>query len=894
MAFCGVTSRRSTAALLLSTVGQLAPSFALEDAPTVSDDDLLILQLRLGRFLLSDGLIGYQTDDGACIDLGDLVRALDFAIEAHGDTASGWFLHEDNTFKLDTVSKTVEINGESEPIGAKDLFNSYGEVCISLKAISKWFPVRLELDFENAILFAESSIPLPVEEREARKKRRKQLRTTTQSEGRMTKNVDSPYKWSRWPTADLAFNVDATERKTTTSGDILATSEIAKLSTEIYASADSEQGLTNVRGRFGRQSAAGDIGPLDLTAFVVGDVSAPQTRLSAASRTGRGAFVSNYALHQPDVFDSTTLRGELPQGWEVELYRNDVLLEAQTARSDGRYEFVGVPVLFGRNEIKLVFYGPQGQVREEYKDLFVGESLVPKKQKRAYLAITQQDKATIYEKRPVTPPGAGTLRVQGRIDYGVSKSLSVGVGVSSLTIGDDRHTYIDGSLRTNIGKAGVFLDGSVDLTGGAATSAALQMGGKNLSLTASHEEFFAYASELTPQSGNDTIKRRNLARLDVALSPIRNTALPVSLALNHQEFSSGARSVDGAMRTSMAVGPVTFSNEINGVWRKLDSVKTVELSGTSLFNYFAGPVGIRGEVRYGVKPRKELVSTTLTADLRANEKFGARLEATYNAQDDMTTLGVGINRDFDLFAISAVGRYSTDNSFSVGVSATLSLLRNPTRGEWRTSSFNAARSGAVLARPFIDNDHNNVFSEGDSPLPDAQILVNRHRTRREREAANGVLISGFEAYSETIINVDMKTVDDPYLIKSASEHLAVISRPGVIAVIDLPLSRSGEIVGSTLRQREDAYEGIGDVELDLLDENGDVVSETTSEYDGFFVFEKVPYGAYTIRTDPDQSARLNFGAARSELLNVSQENDVIEGVSIKLKQLSGSNLEPSY
>ena len=46
--------------------------------------------------------------------------------------------------------------------------------------------------------------------------------------------------------------------------------------------------------------------------------------------------------------------------------------------------------------------------------------------------------------------------------------------------------------------------------------------------------------------------------------------------------------------------------------------------------------------------------------------------------------------------------------------------------------------------------------------------------------------------------------------------------------------------------------------MQLLDTNGELVKEVETAYDGFFLFDFVTPGRYTLRVDPDQMARLQL------------------------------------
>src|SRR3546814_10416771 len=76
-------------------------------------------------------------------------------------------------------------------------------------------------------------------------------------------------------------------------------------------------------------------------------------------------------LFRSDSFDKTSFRGDLPAGWDAELYRNGQLLAFATLNGDGRYEFLDVPLQYGTNRFEIVLYGSQGQIRRELNQLQV-------------------------------------------------------------------------------------------------------------------------------------------------------------------------------------------------------------------------------------------------------------------------------------------------------------------------------------------------------------------------------------------------------------------------------------------------------------------------------------------------------------------------------------------
>ena len=126
---------RISVALLVCSLAGLAASGARAGTPPENEtttfapalvepaeEDLLILQMRLNRLVLADGMIAYQMGDGACIYLSDFVAAMDFPIDVNIDDgrAEGWFISEGRTFELDLGVGSVAVDGKQKPLKTAD------------------------------------------------------------------------------------------------------------------------------------------------------------------------------------------------------------------------------------------------------------------------------------------------------------------------------------------------------------------------------------------------------------------------------------------------------------------------------------------------------------------------------------------------------------------------------------------------------------------------------------------------------------------------------------------------------------------------------------------------------------------------------------------------------
>jgi len=176
------------------------------------------------------------------------------------------------------------------------------------------------------------------------------------------------------------------------SASVAAAGEIASLSYDAMLLTDRNGVPQSLRVRTYRSDPEGGLlGPLNATHFALGDVGGASNRL-LSSANGRGVEVTNRPLLSPAEFDRTRFEGEMPTGWEAELYRNGELLAF--SRSDGsqRYFFDDVPLLYGDNRFEIVTYGPQGQQRSRLEQVNVGQNQVPTGQTWYWAGVNQPNK----------------------------------------------------------------------------------------------------------------------------------------------------------------------------------------------------------------------------------------------------------------------------------------------------------------------------------------------------------------------------------------------------------------------------------------------------------------------------------------------------------------------
>ena len=145
------------------------------------------------------------------------------------------------------------------------------------------------------------------------------------------------------------------------------------------------------------------------------------------------------------------------------------------------------------------------------------------------------------------------------------------------------------------------------------------------------------------------------------------------------------------------------------------------------------------------------------------------------------------------------------------------------------------------------------------------------------------IVDDLRPFRPVLVGIDESSLEDPFLAP-ASKGIVLTPRPGVIAQIELPISPTGEVEGSLLNPSGVQQPG---VRLELVDNRGATVAETVTEFDGFFLFQRVPYGEYRLRVAEDAANTLQVSPLLSMsdgrgIFKLDREEDVARFGTIRL------------
>jgi hypothetical protein len=228
---------------------------------------------------------------------------------------------------------------------------------------------------------------------------------------------------------------------------------------------------------------------------------------------------------------------------------------------------------------------------------------------------------------------------------------------------------------------------------------------------------------------------------------------------------------------------------------------------------------------------------------------------------------------FDSMAIALSGEAASNGDVAVGINLNFSL---DARHGITISRRPLAQGGMVHATVFRDLNDNGVLDSGEPLEKGALVTTGSRQAERKTDSGGSVTIGGLTAYEPIPVGLDVTSLDDPMLTPERALQV-VVPRPGIPADVQIGLIGGGSVEGALIKNAELGFEG---VDLELVGSDGKVAGTARTDFDGFFLFERVPYGHYTLRVSAASASAAKIGVELGVRVEVSADNTVIRVGSI--------------
>ena len=144
-------------------------------------------------------------------------------------------------------------------------------------------------------------------------------------------------------------------------------------------------------------------------------------------------------------------------GWDVELYRNGILLASLIVDDTGFYEFSDVELFGGENDFELFFYGPQGEIRNREIAFPVTSAFLSAQNNTYDISVSLND-TNSYRRRFDEDQDRETLHVAARYNKLIGNNLAY-LGLRNRDIEGQNKTFFATGLTSFV--AGTIIDANI-------------------------------------------------------------------------------------------------------------------------------------------------------------------------------------------------------------------------------------------------------------------------------------------------------------------------------------------------------------------------------------------------------------------------------------------------
>jgi hypothetical protein len=834
---------------------------------------LLLFSVAIDNLTLTEGLGAYGDPEDPLLPVGELARLLEADVDVlpAEQRIVGRLGEARRGLMVDLATRTARIGPREAPLKGGDFAVSATEIYLRASVVEKLFGAGVEVAPDELAIRLAPSERFPVQARLQRLARRPDGSgvTTTDEEALL---VSQPYAPFSPPAFDVLLDggLESRGRGRTGRYDIRMAGDLFYSNVQGYLGSDEEGRAANARILLQRRSLEGNLlGPARAREVGLGDTFAPGLAIGPRSVGGRGVSFSTVPFDRSNIFNRIDLRGELPPGYDVELYVNEVLRGGTNEAVNGRYEFLDVPLSPGVNILRVVTYGPRGERNEEVQVVNVGAGLLQPGEATFVFGAVEQDTPLIRLResaRPISQPGffgTGGWRVVGGLNYGLTSFLTLSAGAARVPLSDDRSAGIFTlGARTSLAGLATQFDAAWDDEGGTAASLGLAGAMRGVSAVLRHAEYrdgFIDENNLAAAVDRE-LQRRTELNLDANLD-LRGRIFPVSIRAIRNDYVAGAYDVVAGARASSSLAGVLLSTGLEyqrQAYRPAAAVET--LSGyvtASTFRSFRWQV--RATLDYQLLPDLRARFLSVTVDRQMSDSWSLRFGLGQPLDDfgdwNLVLASIYRTRYGD---VSISGEYDNrDSDWRLGAQWSFGLGYNPQRGGYELTPAGPASGGSVLFNAFLDENGDGVRQPNEPPAPDV-ALEGVGRSATVTGSDGRVYVTGIGAGPTARLDVNLEQVD-ALSVRTPPRKIDLRPRPGAVARVDYPLRPTGEVMVRIELLRDDGRRvGLSSVRVQMVPEAGGAPVEAVTEFDGSALFEALPLGAYRLRLDPAQAAKLRM------------------------------------
>lgn len=847
------------------------------------DGTELIYSITIKNIQLGE-VIAIKKDGVFQVELAEFADVLEFPIERTQQGYEGWFIRENNKFSLDLSQDKTD--SSLEITAGEEVFvlaiNSYsiidGSVYIALQALSDLFKLNLTQDFENLTVNLVPSQKLPIQERLERESGR--LNASSRNESPIYPQLRSGYRILSPQSLDVFVGGSVSERINSLRYSVLGGRDIALVNARFFISGFDDD-LVNVgRLLLSRESVNKDmLGFMGASRVLFGDVSPVRIPGLGTSAQGRGLYITNNDLSNNNNFDVTTLAGEIKSDWDVELYRNGVIIDRLINVQVGRYEFNDIPLLFGSNQLELRFFGPQGERYSETYQKIVDGTVKQNDSLNYEVSITQGGRALLTGDSIDDEENSG-YTIDAKYSKKVSSDLVLSAGHSSTFGSDDDKNILA------FGASGRLLESvlwNVDFAGadngGQFIDTSIRSGYNG------HNFRLSYRSQMQ----NELSKK-----VDV-LAFINNGNFSLNSDLNLSYQNSISHNLSDQLDDELTIfsnaigfrlGNTQINNRINYTFQVLDGEDINYLDGSLGLQGSIGGVFTRASLNYSNVDKLELLSGELEANWDINQDFSTNFRYIRQFEQQANQYNFALAYKHELFYLGLNAYYNDLTTWNIGLNARFSIGYEGTDERLYYSKRPQATRGTIYVRAFIDANQNAIYDENEDVIEGLAFEAVQSASRAHTNNLGVAMLENMHNQKQTDITFDERDLPDPFLAPLI-QGISITPRAGLSQTLDFPFVMSSEVEGIVAIDRANGeQELLGGASVELTHIRTGQVISVKSAFDGYFYFTKIIPGEYHLSISDVTQKKYKKIRFPSKNINVTAADNLFSGAELIAKELN--------
>ena len=817
----------------------------------------LIMTPVLQGYPQDDFIFVYETSEDKYISFYQFAHVAGLAVTKNdGSRLEGFAGDKNNTFLIDFSRKKASFNKKEIPLAAKDAVRIDGQISFKTQFLENLFSIRIILDRPGMVLGigADYKLPNTVKE-DALRKREKNAAYSPQ------KDLWADYEFDdrTWalPVLDLNFTAGLSSRQYAGQSSARRKTDnwqnygvnIAALTAGLDSNLYLFGGIGDdfsPRARFttGRIFLRDEYKFPNLTVFKAGDITGTGSSYFESNTSGRGLTLSSFKNYVISADKTITLSGVLQDGWEVELYLNSQLLGFRRPSVRGRYEFENVPVNYGLNVFKLVFYGPYGEIRTEERRYYSGTSPVKKGEIGYTLNAYQPQRFLAEANEPfVSKSDIAVVDLIGF--YGVSdRFTAIGGFTNSQDARDPFKSRQFGMAGGQLVFSGASLQYNLmeDLQSGETAHRGEAQGNVYIGDIFSRYEYYGNINSPVSYRNEKYLKELFETRLSGIIKPLYNMPYYINFTHTYDHQKNAYDAVNARLSRQLFR---YYNISVENLWQSSSDMQSETTNDVSLLaqaNF--GPFGAYTGASYRAYPEYFLSELNAKFDYRwdrrtylaAQYRRGGRYTHNTSYNDVFSLTG---SRIFSFGGISADFSISTHKNISAALTYNISFGPKAGSGIFKDAKSKLSDYGSVFVC---------VRDERGTPLENVLLNVHGGENPVQTDKNGEAVITAIVPYEKTILNLDLSEIEDGALFP-LSDNYRYILRPGTVRNITLPLARKGAVEGKIYHNLADRY--LPGYEIKIYDDKGVKAAETFTDSYGLFIFDRLPFGIYSTEISKD-------------------------------------------